>query len=136
MIRKIDHLGIATPRLDGAKRTFEQVLGLRRRDQEEIASQKVRASFYPCENVSFELLESLAADGPVARFLEKRGEGFHHVAFEVDDVQTELDRVRALGVELVDSKPRPGAHGTLVAFLHPKSTNGLLIEFVQKPRKK
>lgn len=135
MIRKIDHVGIATPRLAASHRTFEQLLGLRLKDQEEVASQKVRASFFPCDNVSFELLESLSPDGPVARFLERRGEGFHHVAFEVDDAQKELDRAKALGIELIDATPRSGAHGTLVAFLHPKSTNGLLIEFVQKRRK-
>ena len=136
MIRKIDHLGIAATRIDAASRTFAQVLGLELRDMEAVPSQKVRTAFYPCDTVNLEVLESTSTDGPVAKFLEKRGEGFHHVAFEVDDIEAELARVKALGVQLIDTAPRPGAHGTKIAFLHPKSTNGLLIEFVERPARR
>lgn len=134
MIKKIDHLGIAAATHQAAKATFERVLGLPLKSVSEVPTQKVRTAFYSCDNVNFELLESTGPDGPVAKFLQKRGEGFHHVAFEVDDLEAELGRVRALGVELIDEAPRPGAHGTKIAFLHPKSTNGLLIEFVERPR--
>lgn len=135
MIKKIDHLGIAA-RDGGLHRdVYERILGFRLHDAETVASQNVRASFYPCAGVNFELLESTSPDGTIARFLEKRGEGFHHVAFEVDDIRGELARVKALGVQLIDEAPRAGAHGSLVAFLHPRSTRGVLVEFVEHPRR-
>lgn len=133
MILKIDHLAVATPKLATGRALFETLLGFRLKGTELVASQKVRTAFYPCSDVNFELLEPTSPEGPVAKFLEKRGEGFHHVAFQVDDVVRELARVKALGVALIDEAPRPGAHGTKIAFLHPQSTNGLLIEFVQRP---
>lgn len=134
MIRKIDHLGIAVSSHGSAAELYQKILGLRETDREEVDSQKVRTAFYPCADVNLELLEATDPAGPVGRFLQKRGPGFHHVAFEVDDLQAEIARLASLGVELVDREPRPGAHGTKIAFLHPRSTHGLLVELVERPR--
>ncbi|HEX9815998.1 MAG TPA: VOC family protein, partial [Candidatus Thermoplasmatota archaeon] len=101
---------------------------------EDVPQQKVRTAFYPCDNVSLELLEPMDGESPIAKFLGKRGEGFHHVAFEVDDVRAELSRLAGLGVELIDKVPRTGAHNTQIAFLHPRSTRGLLVELVERPK--
>lgn len=133
MILKIDHVGIAAHSHASAKTLYETILGLHLKSLDEVPTQKVRTAFYPCDTVNFEVLETTAPDGPIGKFLEKRGEGFHHVAFQVDDIKKELARVKALGVQLIDEQPRPGAHGTKIAFLHPKSTHGLLIEFVERP---
>lgn len=134
MIKKIDHLGIAVQSNASAKDVFENLLGLQIKDQEDVPQQKVRTAFYPCDNVNLELLEPMDPESPVGRFLAKRGEGFHHVAFEVDDIRTELARLSGLGVELIDKVPRTGAHHTQIAFLHPRSTRGLLVELVERPK--
>ena len=134
MIKKIDHLGIAVESNASAKDVFERLLGLKIKDQEEVPQQKVRTAFYPCDDVNLELLEPTSPDSPVGKFLEKRGEGFHHVAFEVDDIKAELLRLSGLGVELIDKVPRKGAHHTQIAFLHPRSTRGLLVELVERPK--
>lgn len=134
MIKKIDHLGIAVESNTSAKDVFETLLGLKLKDQEEVPQQKVRTAFYPCDNINLELLEPTSAESPVGKFLAKRGEGFHHVAFEVDDIKAELARLVGLGVELIDKVPRTGAHHTQIAFLHPRSTRGLLVELVQRPK--
>jgi methylmalonyl-CoA/ethylmalonyl-CoA epimerase len=134
MIKKIDHLGIAVESQVSANALYEGFLGLKMEHQELVPQQKVHTSFYPCGDVNFELLEPTDPEGPVGKFLAKRGEGFHHVAFEVDDIKRELARLIGLGVELIDKAPRPGAHNTQIAFLHPRSTRGLLIELVQRPK--
>ena len=134
MIKKIDHLGIAVLSNASAKGIYEGLLGLRMKDEEVVPQQKVRTAFYPCADVNFELLEPTDPEGPVGKFIAKRGEGFHHVAFEVDDIKGELARLSALGVELIDKNPRPGAHHTQIAFLHPKATRGLLVELVERPK--
>lgn len=133
-VKKIDHLGIAVESHADAADVYEGLLGLAPSDVEEVASQKVRTAFYPCADVNLELLESTDPDGPVGRFLAKRGEGLHHVAFEVGDIEAELARLRDEGVALIDPTPRPGAHGTRIAFLHPKATRGVLVELVERPR--
>ena len=132
-VRKIDHLGIAVQSHESVQGVYEEILGLRKDFVEEVASQRVRTAFYPCHGVNLELLEPTDPDGPVGRFLAKRGEGFHHVAFEVDDIVKELERLDKAGVALIDRTPRPGAHGTMIAFLHPKATRGLLVELVEHP---
>lgn len=134
MIKKIDHLGIAVESHAGAHELYEGLLGLTRKHVEEVPQQKVRTAFYPCADVNFELLEPTDPEGPVGKFLSKRGEGFHHVAFEVDDIRAELARLAGRGVELIDKTPRPGAHHTQIAFLHPRSTRGLLVELVERPK--
>jgi methylmalonyl-CoA/ethylmalonyl-CoA epimerase len=131
MIKKIDHLGIAVESRENARDLYEHLLGFTLKSRDDVPQQKVRTAFYPCADVNFELLEPMIPDSPVGKFLEKRGEGFH-VAFEVDDIKAELARLTKAGVELIDKEPRPGAHGTWIAFLHPRSTRGLLTELVQR----
>lgn len=134
MIRKIDHLGIAVESHAEANTVYEGLLGLRCDHVQDVPEQKVRTAFYPCDGVNFELLESTDPEGPIGKFLAKRGKGFHHVAFEVDDLRKELARLKSAQVELIDPEPRRGAHDTLIAFLHPRATQGLLIELVERPK--
>lgn len=131
MIGPVDHVGIAVRRLDAALATYRS-MGLAPESVEELASQGVRAAFLPAGDVSIELLESLTPDGAVARFLERRGEGLHHVAFRVADVRTQIERLREAGMRFVDEEPRIGARGRLVAFVHPSSVHGVLVELVQE----
>ncbi len=129
MISKIDHIGIAVRSIAEAGRFYEEVLGLACEKIEEVASQKVRTAFYAVGDIHVELLEPTVADSPVARFLEKNGEGVHHIAYRTDDINVQLESAREAGVALIHEKPVTGAGGMLVAFLHPKSTNGVLTEF-------
>src|SRR5579871_4754984 len=133
---KISHIGIAVRDLDAAEKLFSKLLGISHAHHEEVADQKVRIASFDVGDARIELTEPTEADSPISKFLEKRGEGIHHVAFEVDDVADELARVKADGFQLLDEKPRPGSHNTLIAFLHPKSTNGVLVEFCQPLPKK
>ena len=130
MIQHIDHLGIAVPSIEEAIPFYEQSLGLKCEHREEVASQKVRTAFFHCGEVHIELLEPTAPDSPIAKFLEKnpRG-GIHHIAFRTDDVATQLQQARQAGTQLLNEQPVEGAAGKLVAFLHPKSTHGVLMEF-------
>ena len=130
-VRALSHLGIAVKSIESTLGFFEGVLGLSCEHVEEVSSQKVRAAFLPLGATRLELLEPTAPESPIARFLEKRGEGLHHLAFRVEDVRAELARLEGEGFELVDRAPRPGAHGRTVAFLHPRSAHGALIELVQ-----
>jgi methylmalonyl-CoA epimerase len=136
MIKKIDHLGIAVASHAGARALYEDLLGLRSDHVQEVKEQKVKTAFYPCADVDLELLESTDPEGPVGKFIAKKGEGFHHVAFEVDDIKDELARLKKAHVELIDPEPRKGAHDTWIAFLHPRATKGLLIELVERPQGK
>lgn len=129
MITKIDHLGIAVKSLDTAIPYYEKVLGLRCEKVEEVASQKVKTAFFAVGGVHLELLEPTSDDSPVAKFLRDRGEGVHHVAFATDDIGAQLAQAKEGGVRLIHEEPFPGAAGKLVAFLHPKSTFGVLTEF-------
>lgn len=133
MIGPVDHVGIAVRRLDAALVTYRS-MGLAPESIEALVSQGVRAAFLPAGDVSIELLESLTPDGVIARFLERRGEGLHHVAFRVPDIRGELERLREAGMRLVDEEPRVGARGRLVAFVHPSSVHGVLVELVQERR--
>ncbi|MDD2763700.1 MAG: methylmalonyl-CoA epimerase [Opitutaceae bacterium] len=129
MIKQIDHLGIAVHSLDQAVPVYEQALGLRCERREEVPSQKVRTAFFDVGGVHLELLEPTSPDSPVAKFLADRGEGIHHLAFRTDDITGQLARAAGAGVRLIHEKPFEGAAGKLVAFLHPKSTHGVLTEF-------
>ena len=131
MIRKIDHIGIAVRSLAEAGRFYEEVLGLCCEKIEEVASQKVRTAFYAVGNIHIELLEPTAADSPIAGFLEKNGEGVHHIAYQTDDIDGQLVRAEGAGVRLINEKPVEGAGGKKVAFVHPKSAHGVLTEFCQ-----
>ncbi len=127
-INHIEHIGIAVKDLEASIRYFEEVFGLKCYAIEEVTDQKVRTAFFKIGDSKIELLESTDADGPIARFIEKRGEGFHHIAFAVDHVSNALDEMKRKGVQLVDQTARAGAEGLLIGFLHPKSTFGVLTE--------
>ena len=128
MIKQIDHLGIAVHSLDQAVPVYEQARGLRCEHREEVPAQKVRTAFFDVGGVHLELLEPTSPDSPVAKFLADRGEGIHHLAFRTDDIAGQLARAAGAGVRLIHEKPFEGAAGKLVAFLHPKSTHGVLTE--------
>lgn len=129
MITKIDHLGIAVRSLDESIPYYEKSLGLKCEHREDVPSQQVRTAFFQVGDVHLELLEPTSPDSPIARFLEKSGEGVHHVAFATNDIRTQLDQAAANGCRLIHERPFEGAGGKLVAFLHPKSTHGVLTEF-------
>jgi len=129
MISRIDHLGIAVRSLSESVPYYERALGLKCGHIEEVASQKVRTAFFDVGGTHLELLEPTAPDSPIAQFLEKRGEGIHHLAFATDDITGQLGRAKEAGVKLIHEVPFAGAAGKLVAFLHPKSTFGVLTEF-------
>jgi len=130
MIKKIDHLGIAVRSLDEAVPYYEKALGLKCEHREEVPSQKVRTAFFSAGEVHLELLEPTSPESPIAKFLEKNpAGGIHHIAFGVDNVQAQLQQAADAGVRLINDKPFEGAAGKLVAFLHPKSTLGVLTEF-------
>lgn len=130
MINKIDHLGIAVRSLDEAVPYYEKALGLKCEHREEVPSQKVRTAFFSAGEVHLELLEPTSPESPIAKFLEKNpAGGIHHIAFGVDNVQAQLQQAADAGVRLINDKPFEGAAGKLVAFLHPKSTLGVLPEF-------
>ncbi len=131
MYRKIDHLGIAVRSLSSALLTYELAFGLEKSAIEEIPGQKTRAALLTVGESRIELLEALSEDSPVARFITKRGEGLHHICFQVDDIRQELDKLRNAGIRLIDEKPRSGAGGSQVAFVHPSGTSGVLIELSQ-----
>lgn len=133
MISHIEHLGIAVKNLEETIRYYEEVLGLKCYGIEEVRDQKVKTAFFQVGQTKIELLESTDPEGPVGKFIEKRGEGIHHIAFAVDNVGTSLNAVKDKGVQLIDQAPRRGAEGLNIGFLHPKSTFGVLTEFCAKP---
>ncbi|MEO6006362.1 MAG: methylmalonyl-CoA epimerase [Opitutus sp.] len=129
MLTKIDHLGIAVRSLDESIPYYEKSLGLTCEHREEVPSQKVRTAFFTVGETHLELLEPTSPDSPIARFLEKNGEGVHHVAFGTSDITAQLKAAADTGCKLIHEHPFAGAGGKLVAFLHPKSTHGVLTEF-------
>jgi len=130
-IVKISHLGIAVNSIEQGKGIWTDVLGLHFEGSETVAEQKVTTAFFPVGESEVELLESTAPDGPVAKFLEKKGEGVHHVAFQVENLEAALAELKEKGIKLIDEKPRLGAGGKKIAFLHPKATNGVLVELCE-----
>jgi methylmalonyl-CoA/ethylmalonyl-CoA epimerase len=134
----LDHVGIAVSDLDAALTFYRDALGLEIDAPEDIASQRVRAHFVPVGESAIELLEATADDSPIARYIAKRGPGLHHITLRVEDIRVALARLKARGVRVIDEEPRPGAHGSLVAFIHPASTHGVLVELKERvdyPRK-
>jgi len=134
MIQKIDHLGIAVKSLEDAIPFYEKTLGLKCEAIEEVESQKVKTAMFEVGGVHIELLEPTGVESPIAKFIEKNGEGIHHIAYATDDVQAQLDQAAATGVRLINETPFAGAGGKQVAFLHPKSTQGVLTEFCGDPQ--
>lgn len=131
-IKHIDHIGIAVRNIESAGRFYTDVLGLRIADIETVADQKVNVAFLPITDSEVELLESTEPDGPVAKYIDARGEGVQHLAFRVENIEEALDELKAKGVRLIDQVPRKGAGGARIAFIHPKETNGVLIELCQR----
>lgn len=131
-MKKIEHLGIAVRNLEVSNKLFEKLLGVAHYKEEEVASEGVRTSFFQAGPNKIELLEAMDASSPIAKFLEKRGEGLHHVAFAVEDIEAEIKRLVQEGFRVLNTAPKKGADNKLVAFLHPKDTNGLLVELCQE----
>lgn len=131
----IEHIGIAVIDLESAISFYEKTFGLKCYNIEEVAEQKVRTAFFIVGQTKIELLESTDPEGPIAKFIAGRGEGVHHIAFAVENIEEKLKHAEDLGIRLIDTKPRKGAEGLDIAFLHPKSTSGVLIEFCEKKNK-
>ena len=131
-VKAIHHIGIAVRSIDAQKRYYETILGAVFEGVETVADQKVRVAFFRVGDVRFELLEPTDASSAVAGFLDKRGEGLHHVALAVDDLEAHIAELKQAGIRMIDNAPRPGAHHMRIAFLHPKSTFGVLTELCQQ----
>ena len=129
---KVDHIGIAVNSLDESLKFYTEVLGLSNEGTEVVEEQKVRVAFLPCGDSELELLESTSPDGPIAKYIEKNGEGIQHIALRVDDIEKALAYLKEKGVRLIDEKPRYGAGGAKIAFLHPKATKGILLELSER----
>jgi len=128
----IEHIGIAVTNLAASVAFYEQVFGLKCYSIEEVADQKVRTAFFRIGQTKIELLESTDPEGPIAKFIEKKGEGIHHIAFAVENIDEHLRHAEKIGVRLIDANPRKGAEGLDIAFLHPRSTGGVLIELCEQ----
>ncbi|HDZ36100.1 MAG TPA: methylmalonyl-CoA epimerase [Thermococcus sp.] len=131
MIKKIDHVGIAVSNLDDAIKVWEG-LGLKVEEIEEVPDQKVRTAIIHVGESRIELLEPTAEDSPIAKFIAKRGEGIHHIALGVDDIEAHLEKLKEAGYRLIDEKPRIGAGGAKIAFVHPKAVTGVLLELCER----
>ncbi len=132
MVKKVDHIGIAVKSIERSLPFYTDILRLPLLHIEQIASQKVKVAFIQAGETKLELLEPISEDSTIAKFIEKRGEGIHHVALGVDSIEERIQEMKENGIRMIDEKSRPGAHGTQVAFMHPKSTGGVLFEFCQK----
>lgn len=132
MVKKIDHIGIAVKSLDESVPLYEATLGVKGSEPEEVKEQKVRVVMFEAGESKIELLEPTSDDSPIAKFIEKKGGGIHHVAYGVDDVAAALAEAKEAGARLLDETPRNGAHGAKIAFVHPKSLAGVLTEFCQR----
>ena len=128
----IEHVGVAVESMEDISSIFSDVLGLEFSGSEEVAEQQVITDIYQVDNSKLEFLEATSKDSPIARFIDKKGTGMHHIAFLVDHLQPALDYLKDQGVHLIDEKPRIGAEGLSIAFLHPKSTSGILVELCEK----
>ena len=131
-LNKLDHIGIAVEKIDDALPFWEGLLGLPLHGTEEVKEQKVRTAFLPVGESEVELLESLDAEGPIAKFIAAKGQGIQHIAFRVDDIDAALAELKEKGLRLIDETPRYGAGGARIAFLHPKATGGVLIELCER----
>lgn len=132
MFKKIDHIGVAVKNLENSLHLFKDILGMKYSGEEVVEEQNVKVAFLPIGESEVELLESTSPDGNIAKYIKKRGEGIHHIAFEVDDLVSMLEKLQQKGIRLIDKEPRYGAGGARIAFLHPKSTNGILIELCER----
>lgn len=131
-MKKIEHLGIAVKNIDDAEKLFESLLKTPSYKREEVISESVITSFFKTGESKIELLQATSDESAIAKFIEKKGEGIHHIAFEVEDIYAEIERLTKEGFKLIHEKPKKGADNKLIAFLHPKSTNGVLVEICQE----
>jgi methylmalonyl-CoA/ethylmalonyl-CoA epimerase len=131
-MRKIEHLGIAVPDLQKSNALFRKLLGSEHYKEETVDGEGVRTSFFQVGDTKIELLEAIRTDSPIAKFIEKKSEGIHHIAFDVEDIHAEMKRLKAEGFEILNEIPKEGADNKLVVFLHPRSTNGVLVELCQE----
>lgn len=131
MLQKINHIGIAVQSLDATLPFYRDALGMIFKGEEEVAEQKVKVAMLQVGESKIELLEPTSPESPIAKFLEKNGPGIHHVAYEVEDIESAIAHMLAQGARMIDEQPRNGAHGTKIAFVHPKSSNGVLTELCQ-----
>ncbi|GAA0713366.1 methylmalonyl-CoA epimerase [Aquimarina litoralis] len=131
-INKIEHIGIAVKDIEKANTLYEQLLGVAPYKEETVESEAVITSFFKVGENKIELLASTSEDGPIGKFIAKKGEGIHHIAFDVDDIEKELERLEKEGFQLINKTPKKGADNKLVAFVHPKTTNGVLVELCQE----
>ncbi|MDR1617186.1 MAG: methylmalonyl-CoA epimerase [Syntrophomonadaceae bacterium] len=130
----VDHIGIAVKSIADSAKLYTDLLGLKLTGTEEVTEQKVRTAFIPAGESEVELLESISPDGPVGKFIEKNGEGIQHIALRVENIEQALAELKAAGIKLIDEKPRYGAGGAKIAFIHPKSTSGVLLELCQRDK--
>ena len=131
-VDRVDHIGIAVADLEEAKKFYTEMLGMKATGEEVVEEQKVKVCFIPSGDSELELLESTSPDGPIAKYIEKNGEGIQHLAIRVDDIEAALADLKEKGVRLIDEKPRYGAGGASIAFVHPKATGGILLELSQR----
>ena len=131
-IKHIDHIGVAVKNIEQAGKFYTDILGLKIEDVENVADQKVNVAFLPITDSEVELLESTDADGPIAKYIDARGEGIQHIAFRVESIEEALDELKAKEVRLIDQEPRKGAGGAKIAFIHPRETNGVLVEICER----
>ena len=134
-LKNIDHIGIAVTSIQESLSFWETSLGIELHGIEEVAEQKVKTAFLPIDDTEIELLEPTSAESSVAKFIEKRGEGLHHIAIRVDDIEAALAELKAKGIQLIDETPRNGAGGARIAFVHPKATHGVLLELCERKQK-
>ena len=135
MVKKIEHIGIAVKDIKNANDVYTALLGVAPYKAEEVKTEHVLTSFFKTGESKIELLEGTAAESPITKFIEKKGEGLHHIAFEVEDIVAEMERLKKSGFTLLSEIPKPGADNKLICFVHPKSTNGVLIELCQEIKK-
>jgi methylmalonyl-CoA/ethylmalonyl-CoA epimerase len=135
MLKKIDHIAIAVNNLEEAAKFYQEVMGLTLSGIEVVTAQKTKVGFFKIGESNIELVQPAEPDSPLVKFLETKGQGIHHICLEVDDIEAEVKTFLEKGATMVDQKPRPGAHNTRVAFVHPKSSGGVLIELCEFPKK-
>jgi len=136
MIKKVEHIGIAVKDLNSAIEFYEKVLGLKCYKIEEVEDQRVKTAFFKLGDTKIELLEGTADNSPITKFIAKKGEGIHHIAYLAEDIQTTLDEFKKKGLRLIDEHPRKGTEGFNIAFIHPASAGGVLIELCEESKKK
>lgn len=132
MVKKVDHIGIAVKNLDESLKFYENVLGLKATGTEIVAEQKVKVAFLPTGDSEVELLEATSEESPIAKYIEKNGEGVQHIAYRVENIEAAIAEMKEQGIRMIDEKPRYGAGGAKIAFCHPKSTGGVLVELCQR----